>query len=235
MRIRKRYMWVPLMAAVGLVVALYLIFRGQQMSTVPTTMDAPPVTTPESSPPPAPEPHSEFQRDSTRAVSAANARPALGGSKLSDSEVSKVRSDMKISLAAIYGAQKSFYSEYHRYSTDLRQIGYSPESPQKLSFKTGFLAPFYPQNLNKTEDPRFRSFDDYVESDRSTPDQGIHYANGAESLDLSSAQHFCKQGCTADAEHFEVITAANLDNDPDLDVWILSETKTIVHVFDDLK
>lgn len=51
---------------------------------------------------------------------------------------SKARqSEAKIALSAIYGAEKSFYSEYSAYATGMDAIGYAPEG-QRRYYNTGF-------------------------------------------------------------------------------------------------
>lgn len=51
---------------------------------------------------------------------------------------SKARqSEAKIALSAIYGAEKSFYSEYSSYATGMDAIGYAPEG-QKRFYNIGF-------------------------------------------------------------------------------------------------
>ena len=53
---------------------------------------------------------------------------------------SKARqSEAKIALSAIYGAEKSFYSEYSSYATGLDAVGYAPEG-QRRYYNTGFNA-----------------------------------------------------------------------------------------------
>lgn len=51
---------------------------------------------------------------------------------------SKARqSEAKIALSAIYAAEKSFYSEYTAYHTNLNAIGYEPEGLKRY-YKVGF-------------------------------------------------------------------------------------------------
>jgi type IV pilus assembly protein PilA len=51
---------------------------------------------------------------------------------------SKARqSEAKIALSAIYGAEKSFYSEYSSYATGMDAVGYAPEG-QKRFYNVGF-------------------------------------------------------------------------------------------------
>jgi len=53
---------------------------------------------------------------------------------------SKARqSEAKIALAAIYGAEKSFYSEYASYAGSMDAIGYSPEG-QKRFYAVGWTS-----------------------------------------------------------------------------------------------
>ena len=53
---------------------------------------------------------------------------------------SKARqSEAKIALAAVYGAEKSFYSEYAAYISSFDAIGYSPEG-QKRFYSVGWSA-----------------------------------------------------------------------------------------------
>ncbi len=53
---------------------------------------------------------------------------------------SKARqSEAKIALAAIYGAEKSFYSEYAAYAGSMDAIGYSPEGARRF-YGAGFAS-----------------------------------------------------------------------------------------------
>lgn len=53
---------------------------------------------------------------------------------------SKARqSEAKIGLAAIYGGEKSFYSEYSAYVSSLDAIGYAPEGDKRF-YSIGFAA-----------------------------------------------------------------------------------------------
>ncbi len=53
---------------------------------------------------------------------------------------SKARqSEAKIALAAIYGAEKSFYSEYSAYMASFEAVGYSPEGAKRF-YSVGWTA-----------------------------------------------------------------------------------------------
>ncbi len=49
------------------------------------------------------------------------------------------QSEAKIALAAIYGGEKSFYSEYASYAGSMDAIGYAPEGARRF-YATGFAS-----------------------------------------------------------------------------------------------
>jgi hypothetical protein len=46
-------------------------------------------------------------------------------------------------------------------------------------------------------------------------------------------ERHCRRGCTASRDRFEMVAAFNLDADPTLDVWIINESKELIHIVDD--
>ncbi len=144
---------------------------------------------------------------------------------------------MKVSLAALYAGQKSFFAEYSRYSTDFLALGYSPEG--SLKHKTGFLRPYNPKEATSPTEQSGRQIlstdelNDLYEREQG-PNKLFSITPEAKKISLEMAARFCRNGCTADGEHFEIFAVANLDEDPDLDVWLIDETKTILHANDDL-
>ncbi len=50
------------------------------------------------------------------------------------------QSEAKIALAAVYGAEKSFYSEYASYAGSMDAIGYAPEGFRR-NYNVGFSGP----------------------------------------------------------------------------------------------
>ena len=196
--------------------------------------DAPPPSPPVRS---APAPAAQAT-DEARETSAAPARPAQGISPEERLErANGIRSSMKVSLAALYAAQKSFYSEYARYSTDFNALGYSPED-ETFRHKTGFLKTFTPLEPTSETEARSRQVSSFDELDayyrERDPNGRLPFSPETESLDLEDAARFCRKGCTASETEFEILSAANLDDDPELDVWLIDETKMLVHVNDDL-
>jgi prepilin-type N-terminal cleavage/methylation domain-containing protein len=57
-----------------------------------------------------------------------------------ETHMAKARqAESKIALAAIYGAEKSFYSEYAAYVSSMDAIGYQPEGARRF-YNVGFVA-----------------------------------------------------------------------------------------------
>lgn len=152
---------------------------------------------------------------------------------LTEKEVEAIRSDIKVSLSQIYTAEKSFFSEYNRYSTDLNHgAGFRPSDKYRPA-KVGFLTSYNPNDLLENEDPRYLDTDSYV-NDAELPVGHFVYQPSAQKIVLSDYSRFCEAGCTADAEHFEVIAVAQLVEGNPPDIWIINDKKKIQHVQDGL-
>lgn len=143
---------------------------------------------------------------------------------LTKEEVERIRTEMKISLAVLYAAQKSFWAETGRYSTDLKAVGFTTQGKELWS-KLGFLSPYSPPEILGKEDPRVMDTDSlFRESD---PAKAPRLRFTARPVDLGSLARFCRQGCTATADQFEIIAAAQLMEGYPPDVWLITEKKTI--------
>lgn len=176
-------------------------------------------------PPPAPTEEAKFS-PITPVTKPAPRSHAPEFSPLSLREIEAARSEMKVTLAALYGAQKSFYSEHKRYSTDLsRGVGYAPEGKERWS-KAGFLSPFLPTKLVGEEEPRFMSIDEFV------AEGGLKFERSGMNFSLQDLGRFCSRGCTANEEQFEIIAAAVLVEGYEPDVWVINEKKELVHAHD---
>jgi hypothetical protein len=143
---------------------------------------------------------------------------------LNPAEIAAARVEMKITLSALYGAQKSFYAEYGRYSTDLNAVGYSPQEKERMS-RAGFLRPFRPEGLAGSEDPSFLSLDQF------NPQQ-FKFSRSAKGLSMPNLSNYCRQGCSADEAQFEIIAAAQFSPGAEPDVWVINQNKELVHVND---
>lgn len=148
----------------------------------------------------------------------------------------RIRSEIKVSLSGLYAAEKAFFSESGRYSTDFDVVGWMPTS-QKLSAKVGFLYPYQPpQDEFRDRMDRYDT-DQAVEASKSfeDPDSYLTYQDSALRVTLQNLSSYCEMNCTADARGFEAIAAANLDDDDELDIWRINDKKELVHLFDDVE
>lgn len=148
----------------------------------------------------------------------------------------RIRAEIKISLSGLYAAERAFFTEAGRYSTDFDVVGWMPTS-QKLSAKVGFLYPYQPP-LDEYRDRMDRfDTDQAVEASKTfeDPDSHMSYQDSAIGVSMRSLGSYCETNCTADANGFEAIAAANLDDDDELDVWRINDRKELVHLFDDLE
>ena len=164
------------------------------------------------------------------------AAPTEGKQKkhqLSPKKIEEVRSEIKTSLASIYGAEKSFYSEFKRYSTDLKALGFFPDKKDRWS-KMGFLTPFFPIRPDlKTEDPRIMDLDALA---RTELDDSKRLAfKPTADFSMEDLQKYCQQGCTASEDQFEIIAGAILAEGNPPDVWVINEKKEIHQIQDGLK
>ncbi len=152
---------------------------------------------------------------------------------LSEEQIIERRAQLKASLAGLYTAQRAFHAEFDRYSTDLKALGWSPASPDLPAY-IGFMRAFdhaSEVNLPDGEVPGRLSTDAFVGS-TSDADRPYRYDSHSQ-IAVRELERHCRRGCTASRDRFELISAFNLDADPTLDVWIINESKELVHVVDD--
>ena len=210
---------IAILALAALVWAIWSLTREKSAESTRTLLDTIPALEAPlevSAPAAAPAPKSE------------GAKPK----SLSPAEIQAARSEMKVALAANYGGQKSFFSEYNRYSTDFRMIGYVPEPGALLYAKFGYLSPFVPSNPLENEDHRFIDSDAFVNEEEAVPEGRPVYRPSAEAITLGNYSGFCRQGCTAGDDFFELMVAAQLIEGYPADVWVINEKKELRHVQD---
>lgn len=165
--------------------------------------------------------------------------PQLSQQKtLSLEEVEHLRSFAKGSLSAAYTAQRSYMSEFGRFTTDLEGTGWQPIEPI-MRFKMGFLEEFIPVTENgHVENPRYMNTDNFVnrEAGIGSNDQPyfFKYSPEAEYINLDHFGRYCRQGCTASERDFEMILVLPLGEDKH-DVWLINSNKQIELVQDGLK
>lgn len=134
--------------------------------------------------------------------------------------IKDIRSKQKLHLSAIYTALQAMHADYSRYSTDLHYMGYGPDT--EIDFKIGFMKPYYPAELASTEHS-------YEDPERMTnvlgvEDPSVTITDLANGIDLSTYEHLCKKGCTANEKEFELMVVSPLQNGKH-DVWVINEKK----------
>lgn len=147
----------------------------------------------------------------------------------------KIRNEIRMSLINVYAAEESFFTENGRYSTDLRILAWSPNDPS-MAAQIGFVRSFDPPDRLQGEDLFFLNTDQFVAEsfDNESGRSAYHYAKSAEGFSLRMLESSCKVSCGASTTGFEVLGAANLDDDDVLDVWRMNEKREMEHVIDDL-
>ncbi len=150
-------------------------------------------------------------------------------------------------LELVLQAQKKFFEQHGFYTTDLKALELWPK---RVLYAFGFVKPA--SFKEATEDPKWnpemrtiaqlaaeRAQDaiEKAKADRSyKPDPPIILSpiTQVKTIDFDRLISFCPD-CTATKTTFKMVAAANLDNDPVLDVWTIDQTGAIQHLIDDLK
>ncbi len=152
-------------------------------------------------------------------------------------EIQKLRSEAKMTLASNYAAMASFRAELNRYTTDLKSAGFML-SKSEISYKLGFLKQFHPagdNNQNTNEDfhsEKNLTTDTFIGEKDSLSNQIFKYATGVENINLDDYSKYCKKGCTASANEFEILLVLPLPNSSQVDVWTINEKKVLEQVLD---
>ena len=157
--------------------------------------------------------------------------------------------EARLSLQALFNAEKAFFGEYNTYGTDLLSVNWQPEGTP--SYLYGFCNRFPVKMPDAAKQRMQELMPDAVkqrmqelslplwDSTRSTT-----AASSLVSLNRYSSARTKTLGdpCaklkglgidsqfTATASGFKAFAIANLDGDPDLDVWSIDQAKNLVHV-----
>ncbi|MCO5142595.1 MAG: hypothetical protein M9962_05855 [Oligoflexia bacterium] len=149
--------------------------------------------------------------------------------ELTAKEIESIRREMKITLAAMYAAQKSFYSEFGRYSTDLLSIGYFP-SDKEVKIKFGFLEPYVPSTAARGEDPRRLDSDQLLASTKK--EERWVYEKTSKNIQLGDYRSYCANRCTASDRHFEVMVVAQFRDGSNPEIWTIDDKKNLLQISD---
>lgn len=143
-------------------------------------------------------------------------------------------------LQLIIHRENDFFQKNGFYTTDLE--GLSLDAPKKLVvlYKFGFVragadAPAKAIALDGHEfevDSNRKDLDALL---KVSPKLEIVYSpvTQLDTVEFGKLSSYC-QDCTATKNSFKLIAAANLDEDPTLDIWTIDEKGVITHVVNDL-
>ena len=171
----------------------------------------------------------------TPAAAPAHALPAVAPRSVSrslpdEATITQLRSRAKLDLSALYTGQAAFFADHNRYSTDLVFIGWSP-SQEQMDFKLGFLTEYRPAKLavvNGTEeDPSRLDSDEFLGGD-----DRYRYTSAAEPITLFDYEKFCRRGCTATKDTFEILVILPLGDSGKVDVWSINQDKKLLQLWD---
>jgi hypothetical protein len=145
-----------------------------------------------------------------------------------------IQTAARADLDLLRKAEDAFRERNGIYTTDIVSLSLEPKF---VYYKFGFVTPATPNtealNFPEPLQPE-RSDLDALKSAK--PKLELEYAEETKltSIKISELTNFCSD-CTATKDTFKAIAAANLDDDPDLDIWTIDQTGTVTHIQDDLK
>lgn len=99
--------------------------------------------------------------------------------------------------------------------------GFLPNQPI-IKFKMGFLGDVQPERS---------STDVLIGEMAAGTGERYRYSDEVRSLDLRDYSHYCKNGCNASKEGFEMLLVVPLDAEH-VDVWLVNDNKEMVLVKD---
>lgn len=218
---------------VGLLGFFYYQHHTQNVANTVNTMDttaaaqvALPKTGNETSAPTSGGSTANAATNPSAAAPNANAQ-ADGPGEMTEEMRQKVYSEIKTSLASMYTAEKAFYAEYNRYSSDLKAIGWMPD-PGESNVKVGFVEGSTGEVI-EGEDPEARMDSDYLQQ-QSIPDAAYTYSKWADGLSLKNLSGQCRNGCRASEHRFEIMAVSRTGPHGQPEVWTINDDKEIIKV-----
>jgi hypothetical protein len=155
---------------------------------------------------------------------------------IDEAKVKNLRAMAKASLSGFYSAQRAYFAEFGRYTTDLKTAGWLPDKAQ-MEYKAGFLREGKPNKFNdfgrQLEDPRRMNSDAFL-GEKYDRENYYAYSDQAAVISLDQFAQFCEKDCSANELGFEMILAVPLDGAGRVDVWRVNQNKEIVLVQDGL-
>lgn len=144
-------------------------------------------------------------------------------------QVKAIQAGAQVDLDLVARSEKTFHEKHGAYTTDLAALGIAPK---KVVYKFGFVQPSDSIAGVEGLDPSRKDLDALK---KANPKLEIGYSpvTKLDSIDFGKLASYC-QDCTAGKDTFKAIAAANLDEDPELDVWTIDEKGNVTHLVNDL-
>jgi hypothetical protein len=171
-------------------------------------------------------------------VAAAGAPSKSAAGLPSAAEIDKIRAATRALLASSISGELSYKAETDHFTTDLKMFGWAPNEVE-MNYKMGFLAPSSEDTQSSSggarEDPKRLTTDAFIGEESEDSNQKIQYSIAADKIRLSDYANVCQNGCTANAENFEIMVAVPLDDQGHVDVWTVHANKEMKLVRDGTK
>ncbi|MNK08111.1 hypothetical protein D3C87_260380 [compost metagenome] len=148
---------------------------------------------------------------------------------MTEEEREKVRSEVKVMLSSLYVAEKAFFAEYGRYSSDLQAIGWRPDSGE-MNVKVGFAEPSTSASINEGENLEARIDSDYLVLESEGQQEPYQYSKWAKDLSLKDLSHYCSIGCTASDTRFEIMAVSRSGPNGEPEAWVINQDKQFIQV-----
>ena len=145
-----------------------------------------------------------------------------------DRQVRGIQHGALVDLMLIAEKEAAFKKANGVYTTDLKALGIAPK---RVLYKFGFVTASA-AGASESVDPSRKDLDALLKSD---PKLKIEYSplTKLKDIEFDKLASYCPD-CTAGPAGFKAVAAANLDDDPVLDVWTIDETGRVTHVVNDL-
>ncbi len=157
-----------------------------------------------------------------------------------DRQIRGIQLAARADLALLQERMDAFRAKNGFFTTDLAALNLDAPKDLKVLYKFGFVTASSTEVEKATAlngqavdlDPSRKDLDALKVAD---PKIAIEYSptTRLDQVDFAKMGSYCVD-CTATRTNFKAIAAANLDQDPALDVWTIDEQGNITHVVDDL-
>ena len=151
-----------------------------------------------------------------------------------DRQMRNIQKAARADLDLLLRAEREFHRERGFYTTDLGSLPFKQKDLKSVLYKFGFTSPSGPDLRGPASLDPDRADIGRLKSSRPDLEIALSPATKLESIDFATLSRFCPD-CTATAEEFKAVAAANLDDDAVLDVWTIDSRGQIRHLIDDLR